>query len=516
MATLASLAGMLGQMPQIRPWDVATRSQTEADTGLIKLAQLKQSQASEEELMLAIKNDPELRQRLFGDSILGSLQTKPGGPPPGGAPMTQQSLMPGQLPGAPQMVPGGQDLSRYANVSPQGGGPLPPDVMAQTMPTVTPPPGGSVLGSLGPQGGMPGAPQGPPQATRNPVLEMARNDPRVAMMLQQQIEQRQDRQWKMQEQGLSNRIKVVDYLARMAQGATDQDSWKQFIEEADRVQPGAGGRLPQMYSKEARDRIVAQGLDAKESMTLQVADLQAQAAVIKARKEGRATDVDNQLRGMGVQPGQESPDQMREALRLVQEGKKEVSAAQGSEAARIERTEKPLEGEAAKAVSDLSLLRTMMDDVAALRTDAFTGPIVGRTGYLREQAGQMDKQETAFRSTLKNVTDILGRLRSGANIPAPEMANLERLAPSVNDPPEVFQAKLQSFTRALEQQRESRLRVGTTGRQQLREEAQPTTPRVGEKPQGQAPAPSSGMPVGQMSKEALLAEKAAILARGGK
>ena len=52
-------------------------------------------------------------------------------------------------------------------------------------PQVTPPQ--STIASLGPAG------QPQMQAPRNPLLEMARDDPRAAMMLQQQIEGRAGR-----------------------------------------------------------------------------------------------------------------------------------------------------------------------------------------------------------------------------------------------------------------------------------------------------------------------------------
>lgn len=529
MASLGVLASLMQtmtpNMPQYNPMEEANQQallqgrRSTNETALLTLADLKAKQEAEQLFLEQVKNNPDLARQLLGDgSILGSLGQGPGsggmapGAPPG--PITQGTLGPGGV-GGPQTIPAYPDASRYAGVSPQGGGPIPPDVMAQTMPQVMPPQG--VLASLGPAG----QPQMQPQAPRNPVLDMAAQNPRAAMLMQQQIQAGQDRQYAIQTQKLKMGSAIMGSLGQMAQGVTDQAGWDTLRQDAAQIDPKLAARLPQVYSKEARDTVVAQALDVKDSLTLQVQDLQAQAALVKARKEGRSTEVDNHLRALGVQPGQETPEQMRQALKDVQEGKVAVSGAQGVDAARIERTEKPLEGAAGKAASDLKLLRTMTDDVAALRTDAFTGPIVGRTGYLREQAGKMDQQEVAFRSTLQNMKDILGRLRSGANIPVPEMANLERLLPTANDLPEVFQAKMQSFQRALEQQLESITSVGTTGRQQLREETKPTTPRVGEKPQGQAQPMSQGStgtgskPASQMSREEIAAEIAAIKARGG-
>ena len=162
---MSVIGGLL--MPQFKPYDLGgtleqahriAGSQTANQTALLTLADLKAKQASEQEYLLAIKNNPEIAKLLLGGSTLGSLPTTGG--PPGAGPLTQQTTMPGQPPGAPQMVPGGQDLSRFATVPPTGGGPIPPNVMGQVMPTVTPPPGTPTLATIGPQGGMPGAPQG--------------------------------------------------------------------------------------------------------------------------------------------------------------------------------------------------------------------------------------------------------------------------------------------------------------------------------------------------------------------
>jgi hypothetical protein len=487
----------------IKPWyegqqgvnrEVIGRQQ--AQTGLIELQQLKEKQAAEQLMLERIKNDPALAQQLLGGGpVLGSLS--PAGGPPGAAPMMQQSVMPGMPPGAAQVVPGGQDLSQFATQ----GGPQ------------------STLASLGPQ------PQGPTQPPQNPVLEMAAQNPRAALMLSQQLEQRQDLAMKRQGQQLEMGAKVLGYVGQQAQGVTDQASLDAL--RSDLQSQGLGkyaAQLPQLYSKEAMAPFIAKALDVKEALTLQVQDLQAQAAVMKARREQANIPNytgDAQLDAiiytkMKDQPAGTMPSQdiVDAAIQQREKNKLNVSERQGIQAAEIERTEKPLEGAAGKDAANLKLLRTMTDDIAALRTDAFTGPIVGRTGYLREQAGKMDQQETAFRSTLQNMKDILGRLRSGANIPAPEMANLERLLPTVNDQPETFKAKMQSFQRALEQQLESITSVGTTGRQRLREETTPTTPRVGQ-PTSQG-STGSGKPVSQMSAEETRAEIAAIKARGGR
>lgn len=484
MSTLAALLPLLGETG-IKPWyegqQGVNREQIgrqQAQTGLIELQRLKESQAAEAELMQAIQTNPALAQQLFG--TIATLPTT-GGPPAGAGAITQSPLGGGPA----QQIPAYPDASRYAQVPSTSGGPIPPNVMGQVMPQVTSPQ--STLASLGPR---------PQAGSQNPVLEMARTNPRAAMMLSQQLQGQQDAALKRQEQQLTMGTKVMEYLGRGAQGVTDQASLDAFRQEVARVHPQAAAQLPQVYSKEAMAPFIAKALDVKEAMTLQVQDLQAQAAVMKARREQANIPNytgDAQLDALiytkmkdhppGTMPSQDIVDA---AIQQREKNKLNVSERQGIQAAEIERTEKPLEGEAGKAVSDLTTLRRLSDDVAALRKDDFTGPIVGRTGYLREQAGRMDQQETAFRTTIKNMTDILARLRSGAAIPPDDMARLEQLVPSVNDHPETFKAKLQSFQRAVEQQRETRLQVGTTGRQRLREETTPTTPRVGEQPQGQA------------------------------
>ena len=270
---MSVIGGLL--MPQFKPYDLGgTLEQahriaggvTNNQTALLTLADLKAKQASEQEYLLAIKNNPEIAKLILGGgSTLGSpdlLQATPA-VPPGGA-LTQQPFGAGQPPGAPQMVPGGQDPSRFATVPPTAGGPIPPNVLGQVMPQVTPPPGSSVLGSLGPQGGMPGAPQGPMQGPQNPLLEMARRDPRAALLIQQQMQTQQDRQWKMQEQQLGVGVKVAEFVARELQGVTDQASLDAARERIRQVHPQAAAQVPQMYSQEAVASVQQRGMAVKD------------------------------------------------------------------------------------------------------------------------------------------------------------------------------------------------------------------------------------------------------------
>ena len=77
---------------------------------------------------------------------------------------------------------------------------------------------------------------------------------------------------------------ILDSLGRRAQGATDQRAWDLFRQDAASIDPRMAAQLPQVYSKEARDRVVAQALEVKDAMRLQVEEEQgrvlgAQAAI---------------------------------------------------------------------------------------------------------------------------------------------------------------------------------------------------------------------------------------------
>jgi hypothetical protein len=105
---------------------------------------------------------------------------------------------------------------------------------------------------------------------RNPVLEMAQRDPRAAMMLQQQMQARQDRQMQVQTQRLKIGSAMMGSLGQMAQGVTDQAGWDQLRQDAAQIDPQLAARLPQVYSPEVRDRVVAQALEVKDRLTLQM------------------------------------------------------------------------------------------------------------------------------------------------------------------------------------------------------------------------------------------------------
>ena len=498
MSTIASLLALAD--PNITPWAEGVQRVNQAETGLINLANLKRQQAAEQAVFERIQSDPDVAQQLFGGGpVLGSLQQPQ--VPPGAAPMTQQQVMPGQPPGVPQPVPGGQDLSRFAQ---QGA------------------PGQSTIASLGPAG------QPQPQAPQNPLLEMARTDPRAAMMLQQQLEGRQDAAMKRQEQNLKLGAATLGYVGQQAQGVTDQASLDAL--RSDLQSQGLGkyaAQLPQIYSKGAMEPFIAKALDVKEALTLQVQDLTAQAAVIKARKEGRATDVDNQLRAMGVQPGQETPEQIKEALRLVQEGKKEVSASHGtgqivmtpSGAIRVGRDnqvevikgpdgqpiyDKPTAAaEGAASYGDRA--KRAHDNAVALEEKGLTPSLWTKIGEaLPFGMGNylVGEDQRSYRQAVNQFGLALLRKESGAAISATEYDMIDRtFFPQPNDSKKQIEAKRLEREAIIKNLQAEGKGAGRTDTQPQQSPSQGST--------------GTGKPVGQMSREELLAERDRLRKGGG-
>lgn len=296
---MSTISGLLLNYPQLRPYDDASATInainaaggiTRGQTALLELADLKRQQDAQAAARTYLQQHP---GALLGEqplSTLGSLQGPGGGPPVAPGPLTQQAFAPGQPAGAPQVVPGGQDLSQFA--------------------TGQPPPQ-STLGALG------------AQAPRNPLLDLARQNPDAAAAVV-------DRQQKLAEQRLSWQGKIAGYLGSVLQGVNSQESYDMARREVQRVSPEWANALPATYSKEGLQPFIDRALSVKDALTLQVSEVQARADLAKARMSGRVAEVDNYLRAQGVQPGQETPEQMQQALARQQRDKMAVSASHGT------------------------------------------------------------------------------------------------------------------------------------------------------------------------------------------
>ena len=90
LGVLASLMqGLTPTMPQYNPMEEANQQallqgrRSGNETALLQLADIKAKQQAEQEMLLAIKQNPALAEQLFSGSVLGSLGPAgaPGGMP---------------------------------------------------------------------------------------------------------------------------------------------------------------------------------------------------------------------------------------------------------------------------------------------------------------------------------------------------------------------------------------------------------------------------------------------------
>lgn len=322
------LGGLL--LPQFQPYDAqrGTINAINAAGGMVNnqtaLLALQESQRLREAEALARQHMQQNPGSVLGGG--GPLLSAPA--MPGGGPMTQQAFGPGGV-GPTQQVPGGQDLSRFAGVSPQGGGPLPAGV---GMPTVTPPGGGPVLAGGG-------------QAQPHPLEALMRQNPDAALMIQRQQQAQEDMQLKRQTDRLTMGEKVMEYLGRSAQGVTDQAGLDRLRTELQQQNLGQyAAHLPQVYSKEAMQAVAEKALSVKDRLTLDITGLKAQADMLEARRKGQLAAVqipeytgDSTLnaaiyeRMKDQPPGTRPPvDVIAAARKDVEEGKVNVARQTGA------------------------------------------------------------------------------------------------------------------------------------------------------------------------------------------
>lgn len=80
----------------------------------------------------------------------------------------------------------------------------------------------------------------------------------------------------------------------------------------------------------------------------------------------------------------------------------------------------------------------------------YTGRFQGLLGEAKELTGiGTDEKESMFRQVVKDISDTLLRLRSGAQINEEEYKRLTKLVPTLNLPDDVFLARLDSLTEAI-------------------------------------------------------------------
>ena len=511
-ANLSILASLMQQAPAPVPqYNPMEEAQSQAllqgrrqgnETSLLQLGDIKRQQEAEAQVMLEIQRNPALAAQLFGGSTLASLPTT-GGPPagPGAGPLTQQPFGPGGV-GPTQTVPGGQDLSRFAT---QGGPPQ------------------STLASLGPQ------PQaGPP----NPVLEMARTNPRAAMLLQGQLQQAQERQLNVFKTQLTMREKTAEAFASRLQGVNSQESYETAVQDLMQWAPQQASRLPKVWSKEAMQPIIASALSAKDRATLQIAELneqtdlrkqlfterQAAAGVPKYTEDSTLNvAIDRRMQQAGIPRGTPPPEAiLTQAQRDVEEGKVRVSASHGTGQILPTATgfvrvnprtnqpeqlqapgggpllQKPTEAEQ-RAASYGDRAKAAHDTAVTLEEKGLTPGIWSKVGEaLPFGLGNylVGEDQQRYRQTVNQFAQAILRKESGAAISPTEYTMTERTYfPQPGDSKKVIDQKRQERERVIQSMQEEGKQTGRTGTQ-----GQPTS-------QGHA------KPVGQMSREELLAER---------
>lgn len=197
--------------------------QIQNQTHLLELTELQRAQQAAEEARQWQMQHPE--ESLYGwrPEAPGSYLGGAGLPD---APMMQQTVGGGMPPGAPHVVPPGQDLSRFATQGAPGQGMAPPG-------------------------------QGPPH---DPALELMRRNPDAARIVQERLA-------KMQDTRLERTIRETEYIGRILQGVEDEATYQPAKAEIYRALPQLAGKLPPTYSKAGikpfQDRALAVGERAK-------------------------------------------------------------------------------------------------------------------------------------------------------------------------------------------------------------------------------------------------------------
>ena len=109
------------------------------------------------------------------------------------------------------------------------------------------------------------------QAPQNPLLELARTDPRCGdAVCSSSMQGQQDLALKRDEQRLTMGTRVAEYVGRVAQGVTSPETLEQARQELARIHPQAAAQLPQTYSKEAMVPFVKKAVSVKDNALLQL------------------------------------------------------------------------------------------------------------------------------------------------------------------------------------------------------------------------------------------------------
>ena len=109
----------------------------------------------------------------------------------------------------------------------------------------------------------------------------------------------------------------------------------------------------------------------------------------------------------------------------------------------------------------------LANEIFTLGSGAFTGPIAGRAGTMKEFFGRTTGREIQFRRAVFDLKDFIARIRSGAAIGVKELKGIERFIPTINDTPKVFRNKLIGLQRTLVRSRNTIVKVAAASRGNL-------------------------------------------------
>lgn len=492
------LGGLL--LPEIRPFDLG-RSTTQAinaaggmlqnQSALMALQDLQRQQATAAEERAFLQQHPEF---IFGGGGMGQspLASLNAGGPAGA--MTQQAFGPGGA-GATQTIPASPDASRYAGVSPESGGPIPPDLARQVMPTVTPPQ--STLGTLN-------------QPQDNPLLALARRDPTAALALYQRQQQMEDATLKRQEQRLVMGEKVMESLGQMAQGVTDQASLEKMKDDLQRLGLGQYvSRLPQVYSKEAMQPFIDQALSVKDSLQARLEQQKMQALVrgqdvdmLKLQQQSGKLNYQTDAQGNIVAVPEYANGTTLQARPVLGADGQPIKSLEGQKLTQQQQTqirtqENELRTHVDKLLTDYYTVRDSMGRIEASGVEpSAAGDLALITAFMKMLDPTTGVRDIEFKNAAsaggfyEQVKARLGYVQSG-----------ERLS-------EAMRADLLTRSRKLYEQYEKDYG-------QVKQQYRDLTTRLGGNPANvvletgstAAKASTTGKPVAQMSREELLAER---------
>ena len=105
--------------------------------------------------------------------------------------------------------------------------------------------------------------------------------------------------------------------------------------------------------------------------------------------------------------------------------------------------------EATKRIASMKAMLRITDKIARDFDKSFVGPAEGRLGGIAQKTVGVSKIRAKFYANVKDISDMLLRARSGAQINEQEYERLTELVPTRELPDEVFMARLERFQEAL-------------------------------------------------------------------